>query len=53
MVLQNTGKYRADREDSSKKDAGTSSGARFVVRVKNMSCTNYFFVRIHKFSLRF
>ncbi|XP_026333322.1 DNA polymerase epsilon catalytic subunit A [Hyposmocoma kahamanoa] len=28
MVLQNTGKYRADREDSNKKDAGPSSGPR-------------------------
>lgn len=30
MVLQNTGKYRADREDSNKKDAGPSSGPRSV-----------------------
>ncbi|XP_048486026.1 DNA polymerase epsilon catalytic subunit 1 [Plutella xylostella] len=28
MVYQNTGKYRADRNESSKKDAGTSSGPR-------------------------
>ncbi|XP_026760531.2 DNA polymerase epsilon catalytic subunit 1 [Galleria mellonella] len=28
MVLQNTGKYRGDREDSVKKDAGSSSGPR-------------------------
>lgn len=31
MVLQNTGKYRADRENSSKKDpSGPSSGPRSV-----------------------
>ncbi|KAH9641118.1 hypothetical protein HF086_000766 [Spodoptera exigua] len=28
MVLQNTGKYRADREESNKKDAGSSNGPR-------------------------
>ncbi|XP_061721749.1 DNA polymerase epsilon catalytic subunit 1 [Cydia pomonella] len=28
MVLQNTGKYRADKEEPNKRDAGTSSGSR-------------------------
>ncbi|KAF9822927.1 hypothetical protein SFRURICE_012081, partial [Spodoptera frugiperda] len=28
MVLQNTGKYRADREESNRKDAGSSNGPR-------------------------
>lgn len=38
MVLQNTGKYRSDREDSNKKDAGTSSGGRFVHNVSQILC---------------
>lgn len=29
MVLQNTGKYRADKNDFNKKEAGSSSGPRF------------------------